>query len=411
MSGIPTPHYFYRENIMKERILLVNKFYYRRGGDCVVTMDLEQLLLNRGHEVAVFAMKYPENIHSQWSDMFASEVNFSGGIAEKLHAAYRALGGGDIRRSFKAILDRFNPDVVHLHNIHSYLSPVLAQLAHARGARVVWTLHDYKLICPTYACLDPGGNVCEACLTDKNAVLTHRCHKGSLAASFIAWLEAAKWSRERLERYTNMFICPSQFMADKMIQAGFSPSKITVLNNFHDSASHKTEPSREDFYLYAGRLSREKGVETLLKAAASLEHKLIIAGDGPLASELRHRYAGYANIVFVGHINGTQVRDYMSRARFTLIPSQWYENNPLGVIESLSAGTPVLGADMGGIPELINDNNGKIFPHGDIQSLIASISDMWYTTWDFNSIADSARIRFSPDTHYSRISAIYSGSK
>ncbi|MDE7396631.1 MAG: glycosyltransferase, partial [Muribaculum sp.] len=109
---------------MKEKILLVNKFYYRRGGDCVVTMNLEQLLRNHGHEVAVFAMKYPENLPSQWSDMFASEIDFGGGIAEKLRATRRTMGFGDISRSFKSVLDRFNPDVVHLHNIHSYLSPV-----------------------------------------------------------------------------------------------------------------------------------------------------------------------------------------------------------------------------------------------------------------------------------------------
>lgn len=146
------------------RILQVNKFYYRRGGDCVVMMNTEKLLREAGHEVRAYAMHYPDNELTDASSSFASEVRFAGGIGNKLKALGRTLGMGDIRQSFKAVLAGFNPDVVHLHNIHSYLSPVLAQLAKEHGCRVVWTKHDYKLVCPAYAMLR-NGEVCELCVS------------------------------------------------------------------------------------------------------------------------------------------------------------------------------------------------------------------------------------------------------
>ena len=136
-----------------KRVLIVNKFYYARGGDCVCTLNLEKLLKSQGYEVAVYAMNYPENISSEWAGYFASEVSFSGGVKNKIAAAKRLLGCGDIVKSFKKILDDFRPEVVHLQNIHSYLSPILAKIAKERGVKVVWTLHDYKLLCPSYSCL------------------------------------------------------------------------------------------------------------------------------------------------------------------------------------------------------------------------------------------------------------------
>ena len=139
------------------KILLANKFYYRRGGDCVHTLNLEQLLKAHGHEVAVFAMDYPENLETQWSKYFPSEVKFKLGTG-MIEALMRPFGTREVQRKFNALLDDFHPDVVHLNNIHSQLSPVIAEMAHERGIKVVWTLHDYKLLCPRYDCLRNGYN-------------------------------------------------------------------------------------------------------------------------------------------------------------------------------------------------------------------------------------------------------------
>ncbi len=400
---------------MKPRVLIVNKFYYPRGGDCVCTINLERLLKEQGHEVAIYAMDYPENINCADSHYFASQIDFSGGIRNKIKAVQRILGYGDIKSSFTRILKDFHPDVVHLQNIHSYLSPIIAEIAKKHGCRVVWTLHDYKLICPAYTCLR-NGNVCELCFEDKLCVLRNKCMKNSLAASVIGYLEAKKWDRKRLERATDTFICPSSFMKEKMSQGGFEEEKLSVLCNFVDPVKLERFAAaplvaREDYYCYVGRLSQEKGVSTLLKTASKLPYKLKIAGDGPIGGELRKKYAEYKNIEFLGHCNADEVSRLVSNARFSVIPSEWYENNPLSVIESLCGGTPVVGADMGGIPELISESSGIIFHSGDEYSLRDAITKAWDTSWDNAVIKKNSLSRFSPNAHYEELMQIYKHSK
>lgn len=400
---------------MNQRVLIVNKFYYRRGGDCVVALNQETLLRERGHDVAVFAMQYPENLPSQWQSYWPSEVTFSGGAAEKARALQRTLGIGEVRRRFARILREFRPDVVHLHNIHSYLSPVVAEMAHKRGIRVVWTLHDYKLLCPSYSCLRDG-KICELCFNDKSQVLRQRCMKGSLAASTLAYLEALKWNTAALSKYTDRFVCPSGFMAEKMSQGGFPKEKLVTLCNFlapemadeygRLAASGHTH-EREPYYCYVGRLSAEKGVETLLAAAAELPYELRVAGDGPLAEELRKRYGHCSHIKFLGHLDVGGVRALLSGGRMSVLPSECYENNPLGVIESLCAGTPVVGARIGGIPELIDADSGTVFESGDKEALKDAIIQQWNRKPDYASIARKSLTRFSADVHYGRLMEIY----
>ena len=390
---------------MAKRVLLVNKFYYPRGGDCVVVLNTEALLRENGVEAQVFAMEYPQNLQAHYQDRFASQVSFGGGLKNQWRAMKRTLGRGDVIKSFEAVLDDFKPDVIHLHNIHSYLSPVVGELAHKRGIRVVWTLHDYKLLCPRYDCL-LGGKPCEKCFSGaKHNVLTHRCMKGSLPASGVAWLEAMKWNRRKLEENTDMFICPSQFMADKMIAGGFNPDRIKVLNNFLDPVklmqyqTFDTSAPREDYYCFVGRLSAEKGIEDLLEVAALLPHRLKVAGSGTLEPAMRIKYADKKNIEFLGMLDAPDVARLLAGARFSIVPSQWYENNPLSVVESLCAGTPVEGSNMGGIPELINTANGIVFQPFDKETLSTAITMSMARQWDHAAIAREALERFAPSAH------------
>ena len=399
-------------NAKKMRILIANKFYYPRGGDCIVAMNLERLLKDQGHDVAVFAMQYPENVDSGWNDYYPSQVDFAGSLGNKIKAAKRLMGWGDINASFTKILDDFKPEIVHLHNIHSYLSPELAKLAKQRGCRVIWTLHDYKLVCPSYACLLQE-RPCEKCIGHgKMHVLKNRCMKGSLAASAMAYIEAIKWNRNVLERHTDAFICPSQFMASKMKKDGFDPGKLHVVCNHIDPEKQRLFDSlnveREDYYAYVGRLSSEKGVETLLNVASRLPYSLKIAGDGPLRKQLEQQYASCKNIEFLGHQNAQQVATLLSTARFSVVPSEWYENNPLSVIESLCAGTPVVGARIGGIPELLDVDNGLTFASGNRDELTTTINQAYSTNWHYSSIKETAIFRFSPNEHLKLILAIYS---
>lgn len=386
------------------RVLLVNKFYYPRGGDCMVVINTERLLRQHGLEVAIYAMHYGQNMDCDTTPYFASEVQFAGGLGKKVNALQRTLGMGDIVPSFKKMLRDFNPDVVHLHNIHSYLSPAVAKVAKEHGCRVVWTMHDYKLMCPAYVCRQ-SDRPCEQCITgSKTGVVRNRCMKGSLAASAVAWLEAVKWNRKALARYTDTYICPSRFMAGMMEKAGFSSKKIAVVPNFTNAQA--SEAKREDYYCYVGRLSPEKGVGALLEAATHLPYRLKVAGTGPLEEELRARYAGNDNIEFVGQLDSQGVTQLLSRAYASVLPSQWYENNPLGAIESLMAGTPVVGTDMGGIPELIDAVNGIVTTS---ETLVQAIDMAMKKDWDNTEISRRAAEKYMPDSHYEQLIKVYKG--
>jgi glycosyltransferase involved in cell wall biosynthesis len=357
------------------KILLANKFYYPRGGDCIYTIGLESLLLEAGHEVAVFAMEHPETIPGPWNRFFPSEVSFSPKKPIRfLKALSRPLHSREVVSRFTALLDEFRPDVLHLNNIHTQLSPVIAELAHARGVRVVWTLHDYKLLCPRYDCLRDG-KPCELCFgDDKSGVLKHSCMKGSRIASSIAWLEARKWNRARLEACTDAFICPSRFMKSKMEQGGFAPEKLHVLHNFFDESKVAPPlPPKGSHYCYVGRLTEEKGIRTLLEVASELPHDLKVLGTGPLDSELRERFASFPQIEFLGHQAWPAIREILASAKCMVLPSEWYENCPLSVLESLALGTPVVGADIGGIPELLVGNDQHLFESGNRTQLRARL--------------------------------------
>lgn len=388
------------------KILLANKFYYRRGGDCIYMLNLEKLLKAHGHEVAVFAMDYPENLDTLWKKYFPKNMS-------KLMAFTRPFGSHEVKSTFKKLLDDFKPDVVHLNNVHTQLSPVMAELAHQRGIKVVWTLHDYKLLCSRYDCLKNGNTICETCFNgDKKACLDNKCMKGSKLASFIGYKEAVTWNRERLEACTDVFICPSQFMADKMVQGGFSKSKMQTLCNFIDvekckfSSTDGTDdvellPKKEDYYCFIGRLSHEKGAKTLIEAANQLPYKLVIIGGGPLMDELKS--VAHTNIEFVGFKQWNDIKQLVGKARFSVIPSEWYENNPLSVIEAQCLGTPVLGANIGGIPELTD----YTFSSGNIADLKTKIEKMWNSEFDYQQIASDAQHRYDAETYYDKLINIY----
>lgn len=386
------------------RILLSNKFYYRRGGDCVYMLNLEQLLKAHGHEVAVFAMDYPENKDTSWKKYFPSNMS-------KLMAFTRPFGSSEVKNKFNKLLDDFLPDVVHLNNIHTQLSPVIAELAHRRGIKTVWTLHDYKLLCPRYDCLRDGNEICELCFSgNKTPCKTYRCMKGSLMASLVGYKEAVKWSRKRLEACTDLFVCPSGFMAEKMVKGGFLKDKLRVLCNFIDvEKCRKDDYAKDDYYCYVGRLSHEKGVASLVEAAARLPYRLKVIGGGPLQEQLKIKNKQLnGNVEFLGFCQWDEIKDIVGKARFTVTPSEWYENNPLSVIEAECLGTPVLGARIGGIPELIDEGvNGMTFDSGNVNDLTEKIKAMFNADFDYKIIAETAMKRYNAENYYDAIMKCY----
>ena len=391
------------------RVLLVNKFYYNRGGDCTAVFNTERTLRSHGHDVAIFSMQHPDNIYSVWETYFPKEVVFSfSGFLGSLRAIARIFHSREVARKFRRLLANFQPHVVHLNNIHSYLSPLVAQIAHQQGIRVVWTLHDYKLICPTYACLRQGA-VCESCFHQKSNVVRYKCMKNSHIASILGYLEACYWHQKKLARLTDMFISPSLFLKTKMTEAGFDPDQFAVVPNVRPQ--HLMPSDRKgDYYCYAGRLSEEKGVDTLLEAASHLPYPLKVIGGGPLLETCKQKYANQ-HITFYGHLSPEELYPLVREARFLVVPSVWYENNPLSVIEALCMGTPVLGAQIGGIPEMIEERvNGLFFKPGDIADLTEKITTCFAFFTDstnYKKISADAQNKFGSETFYRKLINIY----
>lgn len=380
------------------KILLANKFYYRRGGDCIATMNLERMLKEHGHKVAIYAMNYPDNDNSVWSKYWPSNMS-------AIKAFSRPFGDAEVRKGFSKLIEDFHPDVVHLHNIHTQLSPVIAEIAHRSGIRVVWTLHDSKLVCPCYTC-QRSGRWCEECFTNPFAVIKHRCMPGSIPGAVVGYLEKKKWSMQKLCEYTDLFLPPSQFMADTCIKGGYPKGKFKVLSNFID-ISKVEDPSfkKSDYYCYLGRIDSYKGIKTLCEAARKLPYKLVVIGGGPLLETLKSKYS---NIEFKGQMQWDDFRPLLEGSKFMVLPSECSENNPLTVIESHSLGTPVLGARIGGIPELITEGvNGMTFTSGNVDDLRDKIVKMWKSKFAYETIAKDAVEMFSSETYYSKLMEIY----
>lgn len=391
------------------KILLANKFYYNRGGDCTYTINLQHLLEKRGHEVAVFAMDYPENYSTPWQKYFPSEINFKPGV-KMFEALLRPLGTQEVRRKFGQLLDDFRPDILHLNNIHSQLSPVIAEMAHRKGIRVIWTLHDYKLFCPRYDCLRNDRENCTRCMQDTRCVIRNKCMKGSLVGSLLGFSEIRKWNRKKLDEYTDRFICPSRFMNERMQEWGIAPEKLTTLHNFIDIERCKTcYDERQPYYCYVGRLSPEKGLNTLIEAAAKLPYPLKIVGGGPLAETLREKTKELPHIEFLGHRTWEEVKEIVRKARFLVIPSEWYENNPFSILEALCLGTPILGAHIGGIPEVIEKGfNGELFEPKSVPELRQRIEEMMTAApFDHQRIAEEAQKKFNSEQYYEQLENIY----
>jgi glycosyltransferase involved in cell wall biosynthesis len=263
------------------------------------------------------------------------------------------------------------------------------------------TLHDLRLLCPAIHMLRRG-EVCERCHGGRfyEAVLG-ACVKGSRLASLLAAAETAHQRWRRLyQRHVQLFLCPSRFLREKFVAWGFPGPKLRHLPNFVDTSYWQPEPAvagpegdaRADAYLYFGRISREKGLMTLLEAHALWETKaraagsveavpeLWIAGSGPQDAELAGAVAarGLKRINILGPLARPELRRRLARARFTVLPSEWYENAPMAVLESLAAGRPVVGTQLGGTPEMIVDGStGILVPPRDPAALLAGLQRGW----------------------------------
>ncbi|MBS43841.1 MAG: glycosyl transferase family 1 [Nocardioides sp.] len=391
------------------RILHVNKFLYRRGGAESYMLDVAAEQRAAGHHVGFFSMEHPDNDEDPNGDLFPSRMELNpppDGAAARARTAAQVLWRRDARKAMERVLDRERPDVVHLHNVYHQLSPSILRPLAQRGVPAVMTLHDYKLVCPTYQFLDADGKICEACLPATpggrprfEEATKRRCNGGSLAGSGLATLELTLHRSTDAYGPVRTFLCPSAFLRDKVAAGGMHPDRLAHLPNFCDVSGvvPATEPGAG--VLFAGRLSHEKGVDTLVDAAALLpaDVTVTIAGDGPERERLEKRAADRglaAKVQFLGRVPMAELHDRMRAAAVVAVPSRWYENQPMSVLEAYGCGRPVVASDLGGLPEMVEDGvTGHLVPHDDPAALAEALGRLAGDPTTAHAMGEAARRR------------------
>ena len=400
------------------RILHVNKFLYRRGGAEGYMFDLAALQAARGDDVTFFGMSHPDNEAQRHEHVFPSEVTFEpmpDGLVAKVSGFGRMLWSTSSRRGIATLLRRERPDVAHLHNVYHQLSPsILGPLA-AAGVPIVMTLHDYKLACPTYQFLDKGV-VCEACIGGRfHNAARRRCKGGSLVASSAAAIELTLHTALRAYGHVSRFVCPSRFLAAKMDEAGVFPDRLRHLPHFIDVASYPQKQTPGGRIAFAGRLSAEKGIDVLVDAVGRLDGVgLDIAGDGPerVALEQRAQTVARGRVTFHGRLAKDELHDLVRASVVTAVPSRWYENQPMAVLESFGCGVPVVGTTLGGLPELIDDGaTGCLVPPNDVEATAVALGALSRAPERAFAMGRAARAfvesEFTPERHLEGLDAIY----
>ena len=400
------------------RILLVNKYFYRKGGAETYFFALAEGLKALGHEVAFFSMKHPNNEQSYWNKYFVSEKDYVGEISafKKVQEASTLIYSFEAKRKFEALLEEFKPDVIHMNNVHRQLTLSILDAPYLKKHHVpvVYTAHDYILLCPAYTMVNGRGEVCDACLDRHFMHATKNvCVKGSRAKSALATMEAEFLKFHHSYDMIDLIIAPSQFMKNKLDEGGFAGKTVAMQNFLTDSQmamgdrvanTHKFEDTKagaRPYFLFFGRLSKEKGVLTLVKAfmqAAGLAQgsanaqsddqdaqvipdvwDLHIVGDGPERGAIEQLIASAgpqaaSRIHLLGYKSGEDLQREVGNARFTVLSSEWRENMPYSGLESLAAQTPIIGARIGGIPELVEEGKtGVTFESGDAVDLLNSM--------------------------------------
>ena len=402
---------------MSARLLAINNYHYRRGGSDVMFLEQNRLFEASGWAVVPFAMRHPNNLPTPWAAYFVDEIEYGRSYAplQKLKHAASVIYSREARARLGRLLDVAPPTVAHAHNVYHHLSPSIFPLLKRRGVPVVMTVHDLKLACPAYTMLS-GGTICERCRGGRIAnVALHRCIKGSLALSTLVLAETAVHRTLGLyAKHVDRFVVPSRFYIDKLVEWGWARDRFVHVPNFVDAEALVPRPDVGDGFVYFGRLSPEKGLETLIRAAAMTRQTVALVGTGPIESSLRALAAEIgADARFLGFRTGTALAEAVGAARAAVLPSTWYENAPVSVMEAYALGRPVIGARIGGIPELIREGvTGATFASGNVEALAVQLAR--FAAMDKAKIAAMGaagrawmRAEFSPSAYLDRLMALY----
>jgi len=394
------------------KILYVNKFFYLNGGSEKVFFQERDYFLEKGYSVVDFSMQDYRNFGSPFSDFFVNNIDYSNtkGIFNKLKNGLSFIHSSEAVKKLEDLILREKPDIAHLHNIYHQLTPSIIHLLKKYDIKVVLTLHDYKLVCPTYSMLDSTNQICEKCINGNfGNVFFNNCtgskFQGLLMAAEAYW---HKWKRSY--ELVDKFIAPSEFMAE-MVGKRISKEKIKVIPNGIDSS--EISPSTEDngYVLFFGRLSKEKGVKTLLKAHELIKDKvdLKVVGTGPLLEELS---INYKNAEFLGYKTGSDLNSLIAESSFVVVPSECYENCSMAVLESMAFGKAIIASKTGGIPEQVEDSkNGFLFGIGNVEELAFKMAQLISDKKLREIFGEKSREKLEKDysltSHFEAISLLY----
>lgn len=365
------------------KVLMINKFLHPNGGSETYIFKLGEYLQSQGHEVQYFGMEHEGRCVGNSVNAYIEEMDFHGSsIRSKLLYPIKTIYSFEARKKIRLVLDSFQPDVCHINNFNYQLTPsIILEIVKwrrqfDRDCRIVYTAHDYQLICPNHMLNVPSTHEnCEKCLGGHfvNCVIG-KCIHGSVLKSAVGTMEAVYWNLKGVYKYIDKVICCSEFLKGKMDTTPVFRKKTVVMHNFVDQVEYK-ETEKGEYVLYFGRFSTEKGIGTLIKVCKELSYiQFVFAGTGPLEHLIDH----VPNIKYMGFKTGEELERLIAGARFVVYPSEWYENCPFSVMESQMHGTPVLGANIGGIPELIQEGEtGELFKSGNKDDLERKIKLLW----------------------------------
>ncbi len=393
-------------------------FYYPRGGDTTYAFGLETLLVSHGHHVIPFATRHPKSLASTAESFWVSSIDYGQALARKsvtdvFRVTTRSVLSVEAAAKMRELLESRPADVAHLHNVHYHLTPSILYPLARRRVPIVWTLHDYAILCPAAHFLS-GGVRCEACKKVRyHQAVWRRCKEGSVAASGLAAVTSGLHRVLRLFRKVDRFIAPSRFLLEKFVEFGFPREQLTQLGHFLD---YRGLPWRADpgkGFVYVGRLSREKGVDVLLRAAARRPDVSVdIVGEGPEERPLRERFGHLPNVRFRGFQTGDDLSRLFREARAVVVPSECYENFPLVILEAYAYRKPVVCSRLGALPELVREGQtGLLFRSGEDEELGEILARLDRDASLAERLGASGREllerEYGPEPHYSSLMKIY----
>lgn len=337
-------------------ILMVNKFLYPNGGSETYIFRLGEQLQKMGHQVQYFGMEHEGRCVSNHAEQYTQDMDFhTASFAKKLSYPLKTIYSKDAKNKLRIVLNDFQPDAVHLNNFNYQLTPSIIEAVKeyekktGKKIKIIYTAHDYQLICPNHMLFN-SDKICESCIGGHfKECAKGRCIHGSLAKSAIGSLEGYYWKLKNIYKNIDTIICPTEFMKSKLDTNPLFREKTVTMLNFIQPKKAEAEP-KEGYVLYFGRFDREKGIQLFEQLK---DTKIICAGSGTEEKFIN----SLPNTENVGFKTGTELENLIKKAACSVYPSVWYENCPFSVMESIMLGTPVVGADIGGIPELID--NGK----------------------------------------------------